>query len=337
MMSDVFKSDPFQMLTLTDSINKVPFLPGRIGRLKVFEEVGVPTTEIMIEERDGTLYLVEAQLRGAPPKQNRTSKRTARTFKTPHLPVGDRIIADEIQNVRAFGSDNQLEGIQLVIGQRTTTMSRSLDATLEHLRMGAIKGQILDADGSTILYDLFNEFGVSQHEVIDFDLDNANPASGVLRKKCTQVSRMVSDELGAAAHAGIYCLCGDNFWDELTAHPEVRETFLNQQEAAQLREGLAYETFRYGGITFENYLGKVGNVEFIHADEAHFFPVGVPGLFKTYFAPANYAETVNTVGIPKYMKAALDPSFQKWVDLEAQSNPLPLCTRPKVLIKGKRT
>jgi hypothetical protein len=36
-----------------------------------------------------------------------------------------------------------------------------VDATLEHLRIGAIKGQILDADGPAVIYDLFTEFGVT--------------------------------------------------------------------------------------------------------------------------------------------------------------------------------
>jgi Phage major capsid protein E len=29
--------------------------------------------------------------------------------------------------------------------------------------------------------------------------------------------------------------------------------------------------------------------------------------------------------------------FARWVMLHVQSNPLPICTRPRVLIKGKRT
>jgi hypothetical protein len=40
-------------------------------------------------------------------------------------------------------------------------MATKMDATLEHLRIGAIKGQILDADGSALIYDLFTEFGVT--------------------------------------------------------------------------------------------------------------------------------------------------------------------------------
>jgi hypothetical protein len=37
------------------------------------------------------------------------------------------------------------------------------------------------------------------------------------------------------------------------------------------------------------------------------------------------------------VKQAVDQQFARWVMLHVQSNPLPICTRPRVLIKGKRT
>ena len=40
---------------------------------------------------------------------------------------------------------------------------------------------------------------------------------------------------------------------------------------------------------------------------------------------------------PRYAKQAVDQQFARWVMLHVQSNPLPICTRPRVLIKGKRT
>jgi hypothetical protein len=36
-------------------------------------------------------------------------------------------------------------------------------------------------------------------------------------------------------------------------------------------------------------------------------------------------------------KQAVDQQFARWVMLHVQSNPLPIRTRPRVLIKGKRT
>jgi hypothetical protein len=296
----------------------------------------------MIEEKDGILYLVENRPRGTSPQQNQTGKRKARSLVLTHLPTGDRVMADEIQGVREFGSNDQAKAIQNVVNGRFATMSNSLDATLEHLRIGAIKGTILDSDGSTVIYNLFTEFGVSQETEVDFDLDNANPASGIVRKKCAGIIRAIAVNLGAVPFSGVEALCGDAYFDDLIAHPEVRATYLGQQEAAELRGGYvqggqAYGRVSYGGINFTNYRGRVGTIDYINTDKAHFFPTGVTGLFKTYFGPANYIETVNTLGLPKYAKVSPDMQFQKWVDLEAQSNPLPICTRPKVLMIGKRT
>jgi hypothetical protein len=90
-------------------------------------------------------------------------------------------------------------------------------------------------------------------------------------------------------------------------------------------------------IVFEEYRGRVGTVDFTDASKAYFFPVGVPGLFRQYNAPADFVETANTIGLPRYAKQAVDQQFARWVMLHVQSNPLPICTRPRVLIKGKRT
>jgi Phage major capsid protein E len=42
-------------------------------------------------------------------------------------------------------------------------------------------------------------------------------------------------------------------------------------------------------------------------------------------------------GLPRYAKQAVDQQFACRVMLHVQSNPLPVRTRPRVLIKGKRT
>lgn len=334
---DIFSNSAFSLTSLTDAINKVPFVPGRLGQLGIFDESGVSTTSVMIEEREGSLSLIETSPRGAPATQNLHNKRKARSLVVPHIALEDTVLADEVQNVRAFGTENALEGVQNVVNLRLAEMARKHDATLEHLRIGAIKGQVLDADGTSVLYDLFGEFGVTQHTEIDFDLDNATPAKGAVRKKCHDVVRKVEDELGAAPYTYVHAFCSATFFDDLVSHPEVEESYRRYQESAFLRAGLVRKSFEYAGITFEEYRGKVGNVDFIADGKAHFFPVGVPGLFRQYNAPADFVETANTIGLPRYAKQAVDQEFGRWVKLHTQSNPLPICTRPKVLIKAKRT
>jgi Phage major capsid protein E len=334
---DIFSGSAFSMVALTDAINQMPFVPGRIGQLGLFREQGVSTTSVMIEEREGNLTLVETTSRGAPAVQHVANKRKARSLSVPHIALEDTILADEVQNVRAFGSENMLEGVQNVVNQRLSEMASKIDATLEHLRIGAIKGQILDADGSAVIYDLFTEFGVTAYTEVDFDLDNASPAPGAVKKKCHDIRRKVEDELGVVPYDHIHAMCGPDFFDDLITHPEVEKAYERWLDGAFLRQGQARGSFEYAGILFEEYRGKVGSVDFTDASKAYFFPVGVPGLFRQYNAPADFVETANTIGLPRYAKQAVDQQFARWVMLHVQSNPLPICTRPRVLLKGKRT
>jgi hypothetical protein len=132
-----------------------------------------------------------------------------------------------------------LEGVQAVVNQRMSEMATKMDATLEHLRIGAIKGQILDADGSAVIYDLFTEFGVTQHTEIDFDLDNASPAPGVIKKKCHDIRRKIEDELGAQPYEHIHAICGADFFDDLITHSEVEKAYERYLDGAFLRQGQA--------------------------------------------------------------------------------------------------
>ena len=46
---DVFNGDAFSVVSLTATANRLPYVPGQIGRLGLFEEEGVDTLTILIE------------------------------------------------------------------------------------------------------------------------------------------------------------------------------------------------------------------------------------------------------------------------------------------------
>jgi len=338
---DVFNSDPFSVVSLTDNINKLNFVPGRIGQLGIFKETGVNTTSVAIEQKNGVLKLIEPTQRGAPGTTLTKNKRSLRNLTVPHFEVEDAVYAEEIQNVRAWGSESELETVQGKITERQGEHSQSFEATHEYSRVGAVKGIVTYADGSAL--NLFNEFGVSQLTEVDFDLDAASPASGVLRKACAGVVRNISDELGGTPATGIHAFCSNEFFDALIAHSEVVESYRGTSMATILRDGYVlptgqkiYGVFEFGGIVWENYRGSVGGQAYIDANKCHIFPVGVPGLFRTYYSPADWMETVNTIGQRLYSKqyAMLNG---KGVHLDTQMNVLDICTRPRVLVKGKTT
>jgi hypothetical protein len=322
-MLDVFRTDAFNVASLTDSILKAPYKPGRIGALGLFRERGITTTTVVVEEKNGRLSLIPTSPRGGPASTIGSEKRTARSFVVPHLERDSTIMADEVQNVRAFGSENTQEAVQTLVNERLADLRSMHEVTLEHLRAGAIKGQILDSDGSTILFNLFTEFGVSQ-QTEDLDL------SADVRSQIVAVQRLIEGELGAEPISGFRAFCGDTFFDALVDSEDVKES-LKYQESALLRGDLR-SGFQYGGVTWENYRGSVGGVSFFPTDEAYVFPEGT-GIFATYFAPADYIETVNTVGLPVYAKQAVDEQFQRWVRIASQSNPLALCLRPRGVVQ----
>lgn len=340
-MLDVFNQDAFSVRSLTDAINKIKFVPGRIGQLGIFAESSVSTTMIMVEEKNGVLSLVKPSPRGAAGQTIDKGKRVARPFVVPHFEINDAVMAEEVQNVRAWGSESQLETVQGKLAERMAIHSQSMAATEEYARIGAIKGIVAYADGTTL--NLFAAFEVAQEAVVDFDLDNANPASGVLRKKCAAVARTIATNLDGVPYTGIHAFCGDAFFDDLLAHPEVVESYKGTPMAQVLREGYVlpngdkiYGAFEFGGIVWENYRGAVGNTSFIGADDCHIFPQGAPGLFRTVYAPADYEDTVNTMGQRLYAKQFPMPNG-KGRNFDVQMNALQYCTRPKSLIKGKRT
>ena len=131
-------------------------------------------------------------------------RREAIPFQSAHLQLEDRIYADEIQNVRGFGTENALQGVEEVRDQRLNKMSRSIDLTLEYHRLGAIQGLVLDADGS-VLEDLFDKFGIAEPDDIGLELDAAwtETDGGVIRKKLAGVTRGIDDDLAGSPRPGI--------------------------------------------------------------------------------------------------------------------------------------
>lgn len=340
-MLDMFNNNAFSTLSLTDAINKVKFVPGRISSMGLFQESGVSTTSIAIEEKNGILSLISPTGRGGPGVTVDRSRRTLRSVSIPHFQIDDAIMAEQVQGVRAFGSETQLDTIAAKIGEQSAIHAQSLAATQEYSRLGAVKGLITYADGSSL--DLFNFFEVSAVAERAWDLSAASPAGGILRKTCAEVYRQMSSILEGIPFSGINALCGDAFFDALIQHTEVRSTYLASAEASELRRGYVgngqqgtYAAFEFGGIVWENYRGSVDSTQFINTDKVHMFPMGVPGLFRTYYAPADYMETVNTMGRRLYEKMFAMPN-DKGMNMEVQMNALEFCTRPRTLLQGRRT
>lgn len=310
--------------TLTAAIQRVPFKPGLIASLKLFGELGISTTSAFIEYENGRLDLVPAAgyggVIGTIP-MNRT--RDGVEIEAVHLPTRGSVLAAEAQNRRAFGT-NSLDTPENLRDGKLKTMRGNLEFTIEAHRMGAIRGQILDADGESVLLDTYATFGVTQHTIF---FNSVSAVSSVLQK-VIDAERAAEDALGGTRPTEFIAMCSPGFIDAIRNHPSYVKAIENAAPAALLSGAIV----RISRTTFYEVRSPSPGPTFIADGEAYLLPSDVPDLFISRFAPAPWWETVNTPGLPIYVKAEPMPMGLGYA-LAAQSNVLNICTRPTAVIR----
>lgn len=327
---NIWDNEGFSLESLTAAVNREPYRPGQVSASGIFSEDGVTTTVVSIEERDGKLALVEPSPRGGPGETTGDETRSRLPFEVDHYQRDDSVKADEVQNVRAFGSEDRLETVVERVESKAQRHAADLTMTLEHQRVGAIKG-IVTAKSGTVLHNLYTRFGIAEPAAIPLELDNDATLVGSLWQ---DVVYGIEDDLDEP-YAGIHVFTGRGLHKAMWQHKSVRETFVFQ-DAQVLRQDVP-DVFEFGGATWERYkTGAKASADlgspYIGHNEARVVVKGVPELFITRFAPADYEETVNTVGLPFYAKQWARQDG-KGRHLQVQMNAISLCTRPGVLRK----
>jgi len=331
---DIFNNSAFSMTSLSGVVNKLDYQPQLLGELGLFEPMPVRTRTVFVDRRDGGLTLIPTSPTGAPPSELDGDNRDAVPLKTTRLAKGFTLYAEEVQGIRAFGSESELEQVQGEYLRRMARLRADMELTHEYHRLGALQGKLLDADGSSVIYNYFDQFGPAEESAVDFAF---TASTTDIRGICNGIVRsMARSAKGAFTSATtVHALVGDTFYDALINHETVRSTFEGWSAAADLRQGNAFQAFTFGGIKFHNYRGTdTGSTVAIADGEAKFFPIGASGVFKKAMAPAEFGPYVQTLGMDTYALNIPDRERQAWTRGEIYSYPLYICQQPQVLRKG---
>lgn len=327
---DPFAADGYSLAELTAAINILPNQYGLINQLGIFRDQGVTTRSILVEEQNGSLNLLPSLPVGSPGTVGSVGKRKLRSFSIPHIPHDDVIHPADVQGIRAFGVEDQAKTIAGAMAEKLQIMRNKHAITLEWMRMGALKGILIDGDASTTLYNFYTEFAIVAKTVY-FDFANSDD----IRASCLEVLRHIDANLKGEIMTGVVALVSSGFFDLLTAHDSVKDAFKYYQTNQNLA-GDYRRQFVFAGITFREYVATATTPEgtshaFITANKGHAFPMGTSSAFATFYAPADFNETVNTIGLAMYAKQEPKKFGRGW-DLHTQSNPFPICLRPAVLV-----
>lgn len=316
----------FTISELTSAINKFPIQWGRIGQSGLFRDRGVRTRTVTVEEQSGTLALLPTHEWGGEGTVASKIDRNTYSFGIKQTVHDDIVTAADIQDVRAFGQDAGLADMSSEVAMRLQRIRARHDITLEFKRMGALKGNVLNADGSS-LANIYQTFGITQ-VTVDFALGTAETD---LRAKCEAVYNQIEDNLKGDTMSSVRILVSPEFWGKLVIHPRVVEYIKNVPGAREFMQSKIGQIEIYG-LVFEQYRATVNGTRLIAANEGHAYPEGTVDTFATYYAPADFNEAANTIGLPIYVKT-WDKEGGRGTVIHTQCNSLPMCHQPAALVK----
>lgn len=335
---ELLDNDMFSLHKLTQVVQKTKYQPARLGELGIFEPDYIDLTTFIVEitEEDGIMVL-SPSARGGPGQTFGDTEGRGVAFQVAHFQINDSILADAVQGRRAIGTDAKRRNLVNEIAKKWRLHRQRFELTEESQRMGALKGMVVyfKKDGSVShTIDLFDRFDVTPNPLITLNCKSSQPGAPILRQ-LDEIKRQTLDKLGNIGFRELRFECSNELWDAVIDSDEVRDSYKGTSKAEFLRTSYigpnrssTYGAFEYGGVIFENYRGT--NQVNVGTGKAQMVPMGIPGLFKTVYGPADYNETVNTLGEKLYSKVKPKPN-DKGYDLEMQSNPMTYCSRPEVL------
>lgn len=326
-----FATDAFSLVSLSEAMNIIPNTYGKVRAAGLFKAKGVRTRTVMVEQKNGVLNLLTTMPVGAPGQKLNRGLRNMRSFVIPHIPAEDVILPSEYDSIRAFGKESTTAALASIMNDHLANAKSKFAITDEYHKMCALKGQVLDAD-DTILFDWYKEFLIQRKE-IDFLLGTGSTNIGA---KCRELLRHLEVNLQGETMNGVIVLVDKDFYEAFVNHAIVKTAYERWRDGAFLRDDMR-TGFTYSGVTFIEYEGTVDTFagvakKFLASKDGVAYPTGTQQTFRTFYCPADFLETVNTMGKAFYAKQ--EPrKFNRGIDIHMQTNPMNMVMRPALCVR----
>lgn len=343
MELDFLRDPRYSVRNVSDAIMKIPNEYSLLSQIGLFPEVGIRTTYVEVEVKTGYLNLIPTSQRGAPAPEKKRSDRATRVLKTVFMQQNDTIKPSDLQNLPAFGalgSDQFMESFDEVLAERFMELQRGYRITHEYHRWGALRGDVIDADGTT-LYNCYDEMGETQQD-IDFKFGTTTSDTVMAASKAAR--RYVEQNLLGETMRNLLALCSAEFFDNVTTHPVHAEVYKNNPVGRPnpLLDDLGVTYFQHGNMTYiehngqATYLNADGTTatrRFIPANEAIIVPLGTQQVFRSYFSPGEMMDAVNMPGQAMYVSLK-ELDHGAGIEIHTESSPLFLVQKPRLVLRG---
>ncbi len=336
-LQQIIDNPRYTINALSETIENIPNLYLMLGQMGLFSQKNIDTTFVPIERRNGQLNILPTTQRGGPSTRARSDSRDKILLDTFYIGHGDDLRASDLQNLPMFGTSDFFERFDDKLLEKLSNIKMKHAQTREWWRWGALNGQILDADGSTVLLDLYDKLGGTRPE-FDLKLD-VTSSDGVLQFG-KDIRRHMEREAKGEPVRGVLALLSSDLMDKVTTHPTIVDLYKRQGHLTVRPNPTiddVYTGFVHGGVTYIEHNGTATYVDpetkqetvhdFIAPGEGIAVPLGTNDVFKEYFAPAERMDAVNLPGRPIYIDMK-EMDWGRGIEIESESAPLTLVKKP---------
>lgn len=343
MNIEAIVNERYTVLELSTAITNRQNEYGLLNSTGLFAEKGIPDRHVKIESRNQTLHIIPTSPIGTPaPADDDPDSGNIRILPTFRHAKKHTLLAEEIQGVRKFGTENELEVFDEKVMEKLDKIQREHRQTKEFLRWGALKGNVYDADGVKVLYNVYTEMGETQ-KTVDWALGDAQSVDAIQDGNDLLLDYLEDEALGEPI-AGTVMFCSPGYHTALMKNKDFREAFRYYANAQRepnpnresLRKPFEFKDVIYyrhrGKCSFKKADGSIVTHTFIPDNEAIAVPLGTAEVFESYFGPAEFMETVNTIGQEIYVKPDV-MKLNMGVELHSFSYPLHLVKKPRLVVR----
>lgn len=338
-MSRILENPRYSVRELSDAIINTPNRYQLLGKLGIFPDKGIRTTYVEIERKNGVLNVLPVTQRGGPATKGRRNTRDKVIVGTQYISHEDQVLADDLQNLPAFGTESFFESFDEVVNEKLEGLYAKYEQTFEYWKWGALRGDVLDADGVSVLYNSYDLMGETQP---DFDFKFGTTTEDGALKAAKEVRRYLEKNLKGETMRGMVVIASPEFFDELTQHPSLAKVYENQQARPNPLLDDLHDGFMHGGVLYVEHNGTASYVDpdtgvetehrFIPEGEAIAIPMGTQQVFKSYFAPGTMLDNVNMPGQSVYVSPKL-LDHNRGIEMFSESAPLFLVQKPRLVLR----
>lgn len=332
-----YRSNDFQILDFTSMLEIVPREYRLITDMNLFTEYRGKTTVAQVERIDETVGDFEARRRGGERNYIGTESARLENFNIPFFPLDRQINAADIQNFRAYGTENAPKTVEQEVIRVLARLRRYHAQLKEKAMFAAVMGVSYAPGDRRAQYNYYDVWGVDQHTA---PVNFADPAIDPTDVIEAEARAFIIDNAGDNGNNyDIVVLASRQWFSALIDHPLVvnaYQYFPSASDPLRRRLGQGAENSNNRAFEHKNVLYIEDISGYVPQGQAFIMPRGIDNMFQIHYAPADTVNDANTTAQEMYVWYKSSAYFRE-EKVESETSFLTVNVRPELVVKSVGT